>query len=287
VTVFLPRENLFFLEEWLCYHLAVGFEHFYLYDNSGSRYLDGGNSLEVTGRNRRGEAVYQLLRDVADAEVDRRLATLLAPYVRGGRVTHVRWQPRDETGQLTYGQAAAFMDYTRRFATDTEWACFTDIDEFVVPVRHPTVAAVLDIAEAGGVTYLILPQKCFAPRFDEAGQPIRRVTSITRSASWVTADFGRKALIKANTLRVPWRKAKYSIHAPTVVERRTSRLLDPGLIRFNHYKFNRQELDWVAENRGRRLELDEEDPALVPMWGRLEEIRRAAGDVALPVSPEP
>ena len=287
MTVFLPRENLFFLEEWLCYHLAIGFEHFYLYDNSGSRYLDGGNSLEVTGRNRRGEAVYHLLSDLTDAEVDRRLASLLAPYVRGGRVTHVRWQPRDATGQLTYGQAAAFMDYTRRFAGDTEWVCFTDIDEFVVPVRHPTVAAVLDVAEGAGVTYLVLPQKCFAPRFDEAGQPIHRVTSITRSAGWVTADFGRKALIKANTLRVPWRKAKYSIHAPAVVERRTNRLLDPGLIRFNHYKFNRQELEWVADNRGHRLTLDEEDTTLVAMAGRVEEIRRTAADVSLRAPLEP
>jgi hypothetical protein len=35
-TIFLPRENLFFLKEWLFYHFNLGVEHIYLYDNTGS-----------------------------------------------------------------------------------------------------------------------------------------------------------------------------------------------------------------------------------------------------------
>ena len=262
MTVFLPRENLFFLEEWLGYHLAIGFEHFHLYDNSGSRWIDCGQSLEVTSRNKRGEPVYRLLADRSEADVRRELDAILAPFVRHGLVTLVPWQPRDESGQITYGQAAAFMDYVRRHARETDWVAFTDVDEFIVPTRDDTVPELLTEVERAGVSYLVLPQKCFASRFDEGGNPVDRVLEISRCADWVTADFGRKALIRADTLRVPFRKAKYSIHSPAVTERRTRRLLDPELIRFNHYKFNGWELDWVAKNLGRRLDLDRIDESL-------------------------
>ncbi len=35
-TVFKMKENLFFLREWMIYHINLGFEKFYLYDNSNS-----------------------------------------------------------------------------------------------------------------------------------------------------------------------------------------------------------------------------------------------------------
>lgn len=277
MSVFLPRENLFFLEEWLCYHIAIGFEHFYLYDNAGSRWLDCGNSLEVTARNKRGESIFRLLADQSDAEIARRLDRLLDPFIRHGYVTHVPWQPRDETGQITYGQAAAFMDFVRRHAAGSDWVSFTDLDEFLVPGRHAGMAELLRDLEATGTTYVTLPQKCFASRFDDDGNPVASVIGIDRCADWVTADFGRKALIRADTLRVPWRKATYSIHSPAVSKRKTVRLLDPELLRFNHYKFNQWELDWVAANLGRPLALDQIDSSLLGMSSRLEHVRRTVG----------
>ena len=34
-TVFIARENILFLKEWILYHKYMGIEHFFLYDNSG------------------------------------------------------------------------------------------------------------------------------------------------------------------------------------------------------------------------------------------------------------
>ena len=34
-TVFIARENILFLKEWVLYHKYMGIEHFFLYDNSG------------------------------------------------------------------------------------------------------------------------------------------------------------------------------------------------------------------------------------------------------------
>ena len=33
-SVFIAKENILFLEEWIDYHIQVGFDRFYLYDNS-------------------------------------------------------------------------------------------------------------------------------------------------------------------------------------------------------------------------------------------------------------
>lgn len=275
MTVFLPRENLFFLEEWLCYHIAIGFDHFYLYDNAGSRWLDCGNSLEVTERNKRGEAIYRLLADQTDQQIERRLDLLLSPFVHHGYVTRIRWQPRDAQGQITYGQADAFMDFARTHAAESDWVSFTDIDEFLVPGRHPSVPELLEDVDRDGVTYLTLPQKCFASRFDDDGAPVRSVIGISRCADWVTTDFGRKSLIRTDTLSIPWKKSAYSIHSPTVSKRKSRKLLDPALLRFNHYKFNQWELDWVAKNLDRPLALDQVDTSLSRMASRLEAVRRA------------
>ena len=36
-TVFIGKENILFLKEWILYHKYMGVEHFFLYDNSGRR----------------------------------------------------------------------------------------------------------------------------------------------------------------------------------------------------------------------------------------------------------
>ena len=33
-SVFILKENIYFLEEWIDYHMNLGFNKFYLYDNS-------------------------------------------------------------------------------------------------------------------------------------------------------------------------------------------------------------------------------------------------------------
>ena len=262
MTVFLPRENLFFLDEWLRYHLAIGFGHVYLYDNSGSQFLDCGNNLEVTARNKRGEEVYRLLAHLDDGGVAQELERVLAPFERHGFVTRIRWQPRDASGRITYGQVEAFLDYVRRFRKESEWTSFTDLDEFVVPVRYEGMPEVLDELTRRKVSYVRMPQRCFASRFDEGGKPVERVLEIARCSDWSAPSFGPKAMIRNDTLRTRWSGRFDSIHTPAASGRAADRLLEPGLLRFNHYKFTQWELDWVARNLGYLLALDREDTSM-------------------------
>jgi hypothetical protein len=279
MTVFLPRENLFFLEEWLYYHLAIGVGHFFLYDNHGSRWLDCGNSIEVTAKNKRGEEVYRILADRDDSTIERDLHRLLAPFMAKNLVTLVPWQPLDRAGRITYDQAGAFLDYVRRFSARSQWTCFTDLDEFVVPVRHDSVSEALDELERQGTTFFVLAQKCFASRFDAEGKPARSVLAITRCSDWVTDAFGRKALVRSDILKVPWFRRNYSIHIPATYRRKTKRRRDPELLRFNHYKYNQWEIDWVAANVGRPLRLDHVDDGMSRFSSRVEAVAGELGGI--------
>ena len=40
--IFIAKENILFLKEWILYHKYMGVEHFFLYDNSGSYGYDDG-----------------------------------------------------------------------------------------------------------------------------------------------------------------------------------------------------------------------------------------------------
>jgi len=70
-TIYIPRENLRFLEEWIQYHLLLGAEYFYLY-NTGSTFLDLGNSIAITGKNKYGVPIDFSLTDAEVEEIEGR-----------------------------------------------------------------------------------------------------------------------------------------------------------------------------------------------------------------------
>lgn len=51
---------------------------------------------------------------------------VLAPYVESGLVTLIQWP-------VPQGQMSAYQDCVDRFACDTKWIAFIDLDEFIVP----------------------------------------------------------------------------------------------------------------------------------------------------------
>ncbi len=95
-----------YLREWLAYHLAIGFEHIWVYDNASATPLS--------------------------RTVSRRAAR--------GRVTFLRWPnaPRGPT------QIAAYNHFLRRFGPDVSWVAVIDVDEMICLKQDRTIAAFLD-----------------------------------------------------------------------------------------------------------------------------------------------
>ncbi len=94
-----------YLREWIEFHKILGVEHFYLY-NDGSY----DNFAEV-----------------------------LQPYLFEGSVTLTNWGKEGERGDWNGLQEAAYADCLEKVRDDVHWLAIIDIDEFIVPVYHPTL----------------------------------------------------------------------------------------------------------------------------------------------------
>lgn len=121
-TVYLPQENIFFIEDWLKYHLAIGINHFFLYDNTGSKYIQDPIRQNVSDHsvNKYGQKIEISLDQALEIE-----EKIFNKYP----VTKIKWQPVID-GQITYGQMEACIDFATKVK---EGLCaFIDIDEFIV-----------------------------------------------------------------------------------------------------------------------------------------------------------
>jgi hypothetical protein len=217
-TTYLPRENLRFLEEWLAYHHRLGAEFFYLYDNTGSRQLDLGNSVAVTGKNKYGIAMDFRLSDGDIADIE---SAIIKKYP----VTKIRWQPRQD-GEIVYGQVAACDHFSELVRTG--WCAFIDIDEFLYAPH-----AIGDLLEGDAI---VVRQKRFDDRFG-----YDRTLEISKTFSIDTSRWGPKLVVNMQR----YIKGGVNIHTLTVNGK--LRKLDPELVRFNHYNHNRRNHEWLLQ----------------------------------------
>lgn len=220
-TVYLPRENLRFLEEWLAYHSQLGAEYFYLYDNTGSRELLCGNSVAVNGKNKYGiEGDFRLTDDeIADIE-----AEIFKKYP----VTKVKWQPR-RNGEIVYGQGAACDHFSD--LVQSGWCAFIDMDEFLY-----SPYAIGDILEGKA---MVLLQKKFDDRFR-----YETALEITKTFAMKTNRWGRKLLINMEHFI----KGAQNIHDLNVHRFNEPLIANMEVVRFNHYNHNRNGHEWLLKS---------------------------------------
>ena len=137
-TVFIAMENILFMEEWIDYHMQLGFNKFYLYDNSKlerpgewDRLKSAAAGTLVPGRVNKHGIDYRRLVGLSEREVADLLRRMADKY--RGKVLFTDWSPRDETGKITYGQLEAHAHCLRRLKRDgVDWCAYIDMDEFIV-----------------------------------------------------------------------------------------------------------------------------------------------------------
>ena len=131
-TVFIAKENILFLKEWILYHRAKGIEHFFLYDNTGSRRaapVDENNPHLLHERVNKYGVPYDEIVRLSDAEIQEILNEI---QIEIPNVRIVRWQPRDDDGSIIYAQVEALNEVLARYGELVDWMVFMDMDEFVV-----------------------------------------------------------------------------------------------------------------------------------------------------------
>lgn len=109
-----------YLAEWIDYHLGVGVDHFYIYDNNPPE--------------------------------DARTLETLKPYIAAGIVERYEW-PNYWKHMLFFDgcQLYAYHDALKKATHKTKWLALIDTDEFLVPMKNSSLTKALDKYYSRGV----------------------------------------------------------------------------------------------------------------------------------------
>lgn len=169
-TIFIARENILFLKEWILYHRWKGIDSFFLYDNSGG---DGGGRRDYFRRLRKNKYAipYHDIVTLSDTEI----AGILDHIQQDIPNVHiVKWQPKDSEGRIMYAQVEARNDALKRFGPTMDWMVFMDLDEFLVSTEPiPEIAQRL---EKGGYDGGLMYDRVMTSRFDHLDRYITDTT---------------------------------------------------------------------------------------------------------------
>ena len=130
-TMYIPLENVLYLDDWLSYHTSIGVHSFYLYDNSGStKYasfqennnsFQNNNSIAKNNTNKYGHKFKEI------PHLDKIQDKIFKKY----SVTKVTWQPLDSEGNIVSNLKESVMHLKENFVS-SGLVAFIDMDEYIV-----------------------------------------------------------------------------------------------------------------------------------------------------------
>lgn len=233
-TVFLPRENLFFLKEWLAYHLHLGVEHFYLYDNSGS-IGRGGSTSQI---NKRRFNFHSMTSGLDDIEVQAVLEAILDEF--GSDIcTLIDWQPENNEGQINYGQAKSVCHCMSNYRVDVQWLATIDMDEYLFCPEGDRLGVLLTNLCDGGYSRAVVLQKKFADRYLHLDKLVTDIEDCIEGID--TSTLGPKNIFLTDSFD---ECAQLNIHNIPILTGDTY-YFDPNTLRFNHYNVCDWSLNWM------------------------------------------
>jgi hypothetical protein len=232
-TVFIIKENIPFLREWIVYHLNLSFDKIFLYDNTGSIGADGS-----TDSANKYSFNFDKIVTGSDSAIQEELNSILNDFK--DIVVYIKWQPRNEKNQIIYAQSLAMRHYAENYKDETDYTAYIDIDEFIFSPNDINIKDYIFKLSQENVTKIILNQKKFRDRF--CSKISKNVIDITSSIENVdTTGWAPKIIIKNFTTKID---NNMHIHLLETLNGETFKAPEDTL-RFNHYNVNRVQIDWM------------------------------------------
>jgi hypothetical protein len=232
-TIFLPRENIFFVKEWLFYHFNLGVDHIYLYDNTGS--IGRNSSTETV--NKYGFDFYSITKGISDTEVNAILLEIISEF--NDRCTIVNWQPLNDSGQVIYAQQESINHCIEHCKQDTDWLFFIDMDEYLFSVNNESLTNITENLSIAGHNRGYIFQKKFSDRFMNLRKHVIDIEECIDGID--TRNWAPKILLRTEAFDP---KADFIVHGIPIMSGTTA-YIDIDTLRFNHYNVNEKLLDWM------------------------------------------
>lgn len=233
-TLFLPRESLPYMEEWLLYHTLIGFDSFRLYDNTGSNGAASSPFRVKYGGRVTKYGLAMISGEISDAALQAAAKKICSKF----NVEIVPWPSRLFTSAV---QVGAVSDHCRRGGSD--YAAFIDMDEYVCIGGGLGIREFMDRKVVGGGFCGVRMRQQKMPHILRAKiKESSRVWDLRDTFSMNTRGWAPKSILPtADVVVGP------NIHELTC----TGGLLDqpdPEVIRINHYNTNEYQMHWLRHN---------------------------------------
>ena len=236
-TVFILKENILFLEEWLKYHINIGFQKFYLYDNSGSTNADLNNG-DIIEFNKKNKYNIQYDKYIDDQQTEISFKDILNRYKN--HIVYIKWQPKNEKGEIIYAQAESINDYVNKYKNENDWTAFIDMEEFIFMKFHDSIQDF--IKDNKYYNKIKMNMKNFDDRFLHTDKSVYEIyNSIKhddRFLNWGVKNICFNSDLTNDT------KVIHNINVKNEKLYDSKNIED---IRFNHYNLNFNKLKWMKD----------------------------------------
>ena len=242
-TVFIVNENIRWLEEFIQYYKKIGFDHFYLYDNEGS----SGEINQGTSTENRYGIPRQTITPYEDSI---KFNTILEKYKDD--ITYVKWQPKNENGEIHYAQNNAIRHFIENYGDETEWIACMDFDEYLFSndnINIPEYFRNLD----NTISSVKVCQKKFIDRF--VSDKVNMLEEFRCVDCYFGDWWGSKNIFRPSDFI-----DIVSPHSMTFKNKEFT--IDYNLLRHNHYNVNQNQLDWMEWSMKQKFSLDGIDDSM-------------------------
>ncbi len=229
-NVFILKENILFLEEWINYHILLGFNKFYLYDNSKVTKSGGchpNHKCFNPGKISKYGVNYDQVVNMTDTQMYLYVQKLCEKYKC---IEFIEWSPTDKKGNILHNQSQAHNHCLKKLKKDKiDWCANIDMDEYIVINRFDNIRKYISLL-SNKISNIKLGQTRFDSRFNNLDKLVTDITNaeiknINRSHS------NKNIYNVKNTI-------KTSVHSATVKGIEYKPRLSE--IKFNHYKLNQK-----------------------------------------------
>lgn len=234
-TVFILKENLPFLREWIIYHMNIGFTKFFLYDNTGSIGATSSNTTNKYSFN------FDRIITIDDNEIKKELDDILNEFKEN--IIYVKWQPKDDKGNIIYGQVDSIKHYIENYGSLSNYTSYTDLDEFIFSVNDTNIKEYIIEMDNKNISRIVINQKKFLDRFCTDRK--KKVIDINDTIEEIdTSGWAPKNIVRNKSINI--KDITGNIH------HFCNKLLDGDTItipidtiRFNHYNVNKKQIEWM------------------------------------------
>lgn len=249
-TVFILKENILFLEEWIKYHIHIGFDNFYLYDNTGSKYQDihNGDIIEMNKTNKYG---INYDKYIDDEQIEKKFKDILNKYKNN--IIYIKWQPKNENGEIEYGYGKSINHYIKKYKKDNEWTAFIDMDEFIYMKNRESIKDFIN--EKKNYNKIIMNMKNFDDRFLHVNKSIFDIDNSIKHQD-IFIGWGNKNICRNSDLAHPNSDSMHNIKVNNE-KQYNSKNIDE--IRFNHYNVNKKKLEWMKGYFKNNFEIEKDN----------------------------